>query len=97
MVRALKLIIYKERLGQLALFNLERRKLRAGLSCCFLLPDGRKTEKMESDPSERCTVKGQDETIATCNGGCSSWTKENSFTFRGVQCWNKSPERVVTV
>lgn len=57
MVRALKLIMYKERLGQLASFNQERRKLRAGRSrCCFLLPDGRKIGKMEPAPPETCTV-----------------------------------------
>lgn len=98
MVRALKLIMYKERLGQLAAFNQERKKLRAGRShCCFLPPDGRKIGKMEPALSETCTVKGQDETIATCSGAYSSWTKENSFTFRGVQCWNKTPERAGTV
>lgn len=98
MTRALKLIMYKERLEQLVLFNLEGRKLRAGgLSCCFLLPDGRKIGKMESASSERCTVKGHDEKIATCKGGYSTWIKENSFTFRGIQCWNKTPETVGTV
>lgn len=98
MVRALKLIMYKERLGQLTLFSLERRNLWAGGEVvCFLPPDGRKIGKIEPAPSERCTVKKQDEEIAACNGCYSSWTEENSFTFRGVQCRNKTPERGGTV
>lgn len=60
----------------------------------FLLPDGRKMGEIETALSERCTTKGQAETITTCVGGYSSWTEENCFTFRGAQCWNKTPERL---
>lgn len=86
MVRALKLIKYKERPGQLTLFSWDRRKLKAGASsCCFLLLDRRKTGKMKPVSSERCTMKGQHETIATGNRNYFIWKKENGFAFRGVQ------------
>lgn len=83
----------KERLGWLALFNQERTMGRGSGS--FLFTDWwKEVGEKETSPSGRCTVKGQAEAIVTCVGGYSSWTEENCFNFRGVQCWNKTPERV---
>ncbi len=95
LVRGLRHVPYEERLRQLNLFSLERRRLRAHLILAFQILKG----EVDLNPSEfflplpRAGLRGH--TYRLLQGPSRLRRRSAAFSVRVVKYWNRLPEHLV--
>lgn len=97
MIKGLDHLSYEDRLRELGLFNVEKRRLREwGVILCKYTNTWREFEKkMEQDSSQWYTVTGQESIGKTENTGGSTWMSGNIFTVHVRENWHRLPREVM--
>jgi len=92
MIRGLEHLSYADRLRQLGLFSLEKRRLRGQLRAAFQYLK-RPTGRMQADFSQGCVVIGQGCKLQA--GRFRLHIRKKFFTMRVVRHWTRLPREAV--
>jgi len=95
MIRGLEYLFYEDRLRELGLFSLEKRRIRSHFIVAFQYLKG-PTGRMERDFSQGCVVIGQGGNGCKLKEGrFSSDIRKKFFTMRVVKHWHRLPREAV--
>jgi len=95
MVRGLEQLSYKERLGELGLLSLEKRRLRGDLRAAFQYLKGAYRTDGENFSSKACCDRTRSKGFKLRESGFSLDIRKKFFTMRVVKHWHRLPRGVV--
>jgi len=95
MIRGLEDLSYEERLRELGLFSLKKRRLRRDLTTAFQCLKGAYRKDGDNVCSKACCDRSRSNGFKLREGRCRLDTRKKFFTMTVVKHWNGFPRKVV--
>ncbi|GAB0183411.1 hypothetical protein GRJ2_000806400 [Grus japonensis] len=95
MIRGLEDLSYEDRLRQLALFSLEKRRLQGDLIAAFQCLNGAYRKAGEGLFTSACSDRTRGDGFKLKEGRFRSDIRKKFFTVRVVRHWNRLPREAV--
>jgi len=95
MIRGLKYLSYKDRLRELGLFSLEKRRLQGHLIAAFQYLKGAYRKDGEGLFTRVCSDRTRGNGCKLKEGRFRLDIRKEIFTMRVVKCWNRLPREAV--
>jgi len=95
MIRGMEHLSYRERLRELGLLSLEKRRLREDLIGAFQYIKGACKKAGEGHFTSTCRDRTRSNGFKLKEGRCRSDIRKKFFTMRVVRYWNRLPREVV--
>jgi len=95
MIRGLEHLFYEDRLRDLGLFSLEKRRLRGDLLAAFQYPKGAYRKDGEGLFTRVCSDRRRGNSSKLKEGGFGLDIRKKFFTMRVVRHWNRFPREAV--
>jgi len=95
MIRGLEHLSYEERLREVGLFSLEKRRLQGDLTAAFQYLKRAYKKDGDSLFSRTCCSRTKDNGFKVEEGRCRLDTRKKFFTMKVVKRWKRLPRGVV--